>query len=155
MGERFNRNVLCTCRGIPGKTVVDTVGPLILQKRDRLLLCSDGLWGNVADDIITDQLSRRTISDAVPELVELALRNGGPKSDNVTVLSVEWESAENADVEKSISTQTLGEEVFASTIQASVGAGSGDPDELDEAEIDRSIREINEAIRRSSQSKKH
>lgn len=155
MGERFNRNVLFTCLGSPGKPVVDTVGPLILQKRDRLLLCSDGLWGNVADDIITDQLSRRTISDAVPELVELALRNGGPKSDNVTVLSVEWESAENADVEKSISTQTLGEEVFASTIQASVGAGSGDPDELDEAEIDRSIREINEAIRRSSQSKKH
>ncbi|MDP1791202.1 MAG: serine/threonine-protein phosphatase, partial [Methylibium sp.] len=92
---------------------------------------------------------------AVPELVEQALRKGGPKSDNVTVLSVEWEAAENAVTDQAISTQTLGEEVFASTIQASVGAGSGEPDELDEAEIDRSIREINEAIRRSSESKKH
>ncbi|WP_428422839.1 PP2C family protein-serine/threonine phosphatase [Methylibium sp.] len=155
MGERFNRNVLFTCLGSPGKPVVDTVGPLILQKRDRLLLCSDGLWGSIADDIITEQLSTRAISDAVPELVEQALRKGGAKSDNVTVLSVEWEAAENADAEQAISTQTLGEEVFASTIQASVGAGSGEPDELDEAEIDRSIREINEAIRRSSESKKH
>ncbi|WP_295641628.1 PP2C family serine/threonine-protein phosphatase [uncultured Methylibium sp.] len=154
MNERFNRNVLFTCLGSPGKPVVDTVGPLILQERDRLLLCSDGLWGSVADDIITEQLATRPISDAVPELVEQALRKGGPKSDNVTVLSVEWEAAENTDAIQAISTQSLGEEVFASTIQASVGAGSGEPDELDEAEIDRSIREINEAIRRSSESKK-
>jgi hypothetical protein len=42
----------------------------------------------------------------------------------------------------------LGEDVFASTIQASI-SDSGAAD-LDEAEIERSIREINEAIRRSS-----
>ncbi len=152
MGERFNRNVLFTCLGSPGKPVVDTVGPLMLQAGDRLLLCSDGLWGTVSDAEITDQLARNTISDAVPELVEQALRNGGPKSDNVSVLAVEWESAEDGDSNGGISTQTLGEEVFASTIQASV-LGQEPPDELDEAEIERSIREINEAIRRSSQKK--
>ena len=154
MGERFNRNVLFTCLGSPGKPVVDTVGPLILHERDRLLLCSDGLWGSVADDVITQHLAAKPIADAVPELVELALRNGGPKSDNVTVLSVEWEAAEDVDDIPTISTQTLGDEVFASTIQASMGGGPDDPDELDEAEIERSIREINDAIRRSSQSKK-
>lgn len=154
MGERFNRNVLFTCLGSPGKPVVDTVGPLILHERDRLLLCSDGLWGTVSDDVITQHLATRSISDSVPDLVELALRNGGAKSDNVTVLSVEWEAAEDIDDTPTISTDTLGDEVFASTIQASMGGGSGDPDELDEAEIERSIREINDAIRRSSQQKK-
>jgi len=153
MGERFNRNVLFTCLGSPGKPVVDTVGPLILHERDRLLLCSDGLWGSVDDEVITEQLSSRPISDAVPELVEQALRNGGPKSDNVTVLSVEWEAAETVDEGQAISTQALGDEVFASTIQASVGSGPGEPDDMDEAEIERSIREINEAIRRSSKKK--
>ena len=152
MGERFNRNVLFTCLGSPGKPVVDTVGPLLLQSGDRLLLCSDGLWSSVADSEITDQLSRNAISDAVPELVEQALRNGGPKSDNVSVLAVEWEAAEDNDSGMGISTQSLGEEVFASTIQASV-MGTDAPDELDDAEIERSIREINEAIRRSSQKK--
>jgi hypothetical protein len=153
MGERFNRNVLFTCLGSPGKPVVDVVGPLILHENDRLLLCSDGLWGSVDDEVITEQLATRPISDAVPELVERALRNGGPKSDNVTVLSVEWEAAETVDEAQAISTQTLGDEVFASTIQASVGSGPGEPEEMDEAEIERSIREINEAIRRSSKKK--
>ena len=154
MGERFNRNVLFTCLGSPGKPVVDTVGPMILQGGDKILLCSDGLWGSVSDEEITAQLASKPIADAVPELVEQALRNGGPKSDNVTVIAVEWEAAEDLESSRGISTQTLGEEVFASTIQASVGSGQGvEPDELDEAEIERSIREINEAIQRSSQRK--
>ncbi|MFN3416493.1 MAG: PP2C family protein-serine/threonine phosphatase [Caldimonas sp.] len=151
LGERFNRNVLFTCLGSPGKPVVDTVGPLLLHQGDRILLCSDGLWGTLPDQVITDQLATRPIADAVPELVEMALRKAGAKSDNVTVLAVEWESSEDDDSTRAISTQTLGEEVFASTIQASV-LGQ-EPDELDEAEIERSIREINEAIRRSSQKK--
>jgi PPM family protein phosphatase len=153
MGERFNRNVLFTCLGSPGKPVVDTVGPLLMQPGDRLLLCSDGLWGTVADSVITEQLARHPISDAVPELVEQALRNGGPKSDNVSVLAMEWESAEDSPTAAGVSTDSLGDEVFASTIQASV-LGQDAPDELDDAEIERSIREINDAIKRSSQHKK-
>ena len=70
----------------------------------------------------------------------------------MTVLAVEWESAEDTVSPSGISTDALGEEVFASTIQASV-MGQDQPDDMDEAEIERSIREINEAIRRSSQKK--
>jgi PPM family protein phosphatase len=153
VGERFNRNVLFTCLGSPGKPVVDTAGPLLLQPRDRVLLCSDGLWGSVSDATITEQLAARPISDATPELVEQALRNGGAKSDNVTILSVEWEAAEDGEGASEVSTQALGDEVFASTIQASLLGENSTPDELDEAEIERSIREINEAIKRSSQKK--
>ncbi|AWI54332.1 serine/threonine protein phosphatase [Aquabacterium olei] len=154
LNERYNRNVLFTCLGSPGKPVVDTAGPLLLQEGDRVLLCSDGLWGTVDDEVITHHMATRTISDAVPELVEEALRNGGPKCDNVTVIAMEWESASHEDT-RGISTDTLGDEVFASTIQASVGNASGpgnmvEADDLDEAEIERSIREINEAIRRSA-----
>jgi PPM family protein phosphatase len=153
MGEKFNRNVLFTCLGSPGKPVVDTAGPLLMQSGDRILLCSDGLWGSVTDNVIAEQLAKRSISDSAPELVEQALRNAGPKSDNVTVISVEWESAEDNDSVAGVSTDSLGEEVFASTIQASV-VGDLASDELDEAEIERSIKEINDAIRRSNE-KKH
>jgi hypothetical protein len=95
-----------------------------------------------------DLLTHRALSDAVPEMVEQALRNGGSHGDNVTVLAVEWEAAEDADSGTGISTRSLGEDVFASTIQARLADGM--PGDLDEAEIERSIREINEAIQRSS-----
>ena len=155
MGEKMNRNVLFTCLGSPGKPVIDSVGPLILRQGDRVLLCSDGLWGAVSDEEITATLSSRPIADAVPDLVEAALRNAGPRSDNVTVLAVEWELAEASASEATeigISTESLDETDFTSTIQPSAGASDkGSQDELDDAEIERSIREINEAIQRSSQ----
>jgi PPM family protein phosphatase len=151
MGEKFNRNVLFTCLGSPGKPVVDTAGPILLQAGDRVLLCSDGLWGSVSDAEITEQLGQRTLADAVPELVEQALRHAGAKSDNVTIIAAEWEAAEDIDSKSGVSTQSLGEEVFASTIQAGVVVGDVPTDELDEAEIERSIKEINDAIRRSNE----
>jgi serine/threonine protein phosphatase PrpC len=150
LGDKVNRNVLFTCLGSPGKPVVDIVGPIQLQPGDKVLLCSDGLWGSIDDDMITQCLSGAAISDAVPDLVERALRVAGDKSDNVTVIAVEWESAED-DETQPIETQSLGDDVFASTIQSSNGPGNPADDLLDEAEIERSIREINEAIRRSSQ----
>jgi PPM family protein phosphatase len=153
MGDRVNRNVLFTCLGSPGKPVVDTAGPLLVNPGDRVMLCSDGLWGTLPDPTITEILTKHAISDAVPELVERALRVAGERSDNVTVLAVEWEAAEDLDSKSGISTRSLGEEVFASTIQASISA-EGSTDELDEAEIERSIREINEAIQRSSQKRR-
>jgi PPM family protein phosphatase len=154
LNGKFNRNVLFTCLGSPGKPVIDTVGPIRLQAGDKLMLCSDGLWGTVTDAVIVGLLAKKTISDAVPELVEQALRNGGAKCDNVSVLAVEWESAEDSEpVQSSVATDSLGDEVFASTIQASV-RGTDASEELDEAEIERSIKEINEAIKRSAIRKK-
>ena len=152
--ERYNRNVLFTCLGGPAKPVVDVVGPLPLQAGDRVLLCSDGLWGNVSDAVITEHLAGKPLADAVPDLAELALRDGGVHCDNVTLLGIEWESASASAGESdgAVSTQSLGDDEFASTMQGGV-LGQGEPDDLDDAEIERAIREINEAIRRSSQRK--
>ena len=152
VGNRVNRNVLFTCLGSPGKPVVDTSGPLVVHPGDRVMLCSDGLWGALPDSVITEALAGRNVAEAVPALVERALREAGERSDNVTVLAVEWESAEELDSRSGVSTISLGDEVFASTIQASLGADAGD--DLDDAEIERSIREINEAIERSSKKRK-
>ena len=148
--DAYNRNVLFTCLGGPTKPIVDAVGPLLMQGGDRLLMCSDGLWGNVDDETVTDRLAALPISQAVPDLVELALRNGGERCDNVTALAVEWESAEDDESSSGVATLSLADDEFASTIHGGV-LGNGGPDDLDEAEIERSIREINEAIRRSSQ----
>jgi PPM family protein phosphatase len=149
--ERFNRNVLFTCLGSPTKPVFDVYGPVDMQQGDKILLCSDGLWSSVSDSDIVHQLSRTAVTHAVPDLVELALRNGGSGSDNVTVLAVEWETPDAFESTQGVSTDSISEGVFASTIQA--GVLDTLVDDLDDAAIERSIAEINEAIRRSSVSK--
>ncbi|NCT84581.1 MAG: serine/threonine-protein phosphatase [Comamonadaceae bacterium] len=141
-GEAFNRNVLFTCLGSPGRPMVDGQGPLTLEPADRLLLCSDGLWGSVEDGEIVEQLAGQPISEAVPELVEQALRRGGARGDNVTVLAVEWEGEGSPGGD---TTQNLGNSGFASTIQGALDADLVAA--MDEEEIERSVREINEAIR--------
>lgn len=146
--EHVNRNILFTCLGSPTKPVFDITGPIDLQQGDRILLCSDGLWGSLTDDEIVDQLSARTISDAVPDLVENALRIGGERSDNVTVLAMEWETPDEFESTRGVSTDDIDDGVFASTIQS--GGYDTVIDELDDATIERSIAEINEAIRRSA-----
>lgn len=145
----FNRNVLYTCLGSPSKPVFDITGPVPLQQGDRILLCSDGLWGNLEDSDITFHLGQNAVGVAVPELVERALIKGGPKSDNVTVIAMEWETPDVfASTRGSISTDGIDDGVFASTVQAGwIDAGV---DDLDDEAIERSIAEINEAIRRSA-----
>lgn len=146
--EHINRNILFTCLGSPTKPVFDITGPVILQQGDKLLLCSDGLWGSLTDEEIVSHLAAKGVSDAVPDLVEKALRVAGEHSDNVTVLAMEWETPDAFESTRGISTDTISDGVFASTIQA----GGLEPfvDDLDEATIERSIAEINEAIRRSA-----
>lgn len=149
--EHVNRNILFTCLGSPTKPVFDTTGPVTLQQGDRILLCSDGLWGSLSDDEIVEQLAAKTLSDTVPDLVENALRIGGERGDNVTVLAMEWETPDDFESTRGVSTDDIDDGVFASTIQA--GGYDTLIDELDEETIEKSIAEINDAIRRTAAKK--
>jgi PPM family protein phosphatase len=146
--DRINRNILFTCLGSPTKPVFDVTGPVTLQQGDKILLCSDGLWGTLSDAEIVRHLSTQPVSQAVPDLVEAALRTGGEQSDNVTVIAFEWETPDTFESTQGISTDSIMDGVFASTIQA--GVLDTMVEDLDDAAIERSIAEINEAIRRSA-----
>ena len=147
--ERLNRNILYTCLGSPTKPVFDVSGPTTLQQGDKIMLCSDGLWGSLEDADIVRQLSAKAVGQAVPDLVESALQKAGATSDNVTVIAMDWETPDEFETTKgSVSTDGMGDGAFASTMQS--GGLEGGEDELDDAAIERSIAEINEAIRRSA-----
>src|ERR1035437_6455950 len=61
--ERINRNILFTCLGSPTKPVFDIVGPVALQQGDRLMLCSDGVWGSLSEDDIVYHRSEEHTSE--------------------------------------------------------------------------------------------
>jgi serine/threonine protein phosphatase PrpC len=148
-GDKTNRNVLFTCLGSPANPVFDVMGPINLQQGDRLLLCSDGLWSALSDIEIVYDLGLKPVAQAVPDLVEKALEKAGASSDNVTVIAFEWETSDGyEDTRSSVSTDSINDGVFASTVQS--GALDTMVDDLDDEAIERSIAEINEAIRRTA-----
>lgn len=117
--QRLNRNVLFTCLGSPTKPVFDIAGPVALQQGDKLMLCSDGIWGSLSEDDIVYDLGHKPVDQAVPDLVEKALRKAGDSSDNVSCLALEWETPDGSETKPgSISTDTISDGVFASTVQA-------------------------------------
>ncbi len=144
-----NRNVLFTCLGSPQRPVFDMSAPVSLQQGDKVLLCSDGLWSTLSDDDIVDHMVRLPVSESVPELAEKALRKAGSGSDNVTLLALEWETPDALESSRGISTDSIGLGAFQTTIQGGLNE-LGMEDDLDDAAIERSIAEINEAIRRSA-----
>jgi PPM family protein phosphatase len=146
--ERLNRNVLFTCLGSPTKPVYDISGPHYLQENDRIMLCSDGLWGSVNDSDIVQNMFKGAVASAVPDLVELALRQGGEHSDNVTLIAMDWETADSFQTTQGISTDSIRDGEFASTIQTD--GFEALVDDLDDAAIERSIAEINAAIRKTA-----
>ena len=79
------RHILTAALG-SGKDVIPHVPeqPLLLEKGDTLVLCTDGLWGQVPDAELARVVQTNAPSDACMRLVRIALEHGGP--DNITVL---------------------------------------------------------------------
>lgn len=65
-------------------------GSAKLSRHDSLLLCSDGLWGNLPDDphYMDDMLTRHGLVDGVRLLAEDARKRGGDRCDNVSIVAV-------------------------------------------------------------------
>lgn len=147
-----NRNMLYTCLGSPTKPVFEITGPVPLQQGDKILLCSDGLWGSLDDVDIVYHMGQKAVSVAAPELVERALLKAGASSDNVTIVVMEWETPDAFESTRgSISTKRMSNETFASTVQTDWADYA--EDDLDDEAIERSIAEINAAIRRTASRK--
>jgi len=61
--------------------------PVRLETRDVLVLCTDGLWGQITSSEIAQIVSSASPKDACKALVQLANDRGGP--DNITVQVLE------------------------------------------------------------------
>lgn len=78
------RNILTAALGTNPDLIMDfPEQPRSLLPHDVLLICSDGLWGQVHDWEMLEAVENKTAEQAARELIELARERGGP--DNITV----------------------------------------------------------------------
>jgi protein phosphatase len=78
------RNILTAALGTNPDLIMDSPGhPEPLRAEDVLLICTDGLWGQVRDAEILETVDNKNAEQAGRELIALARERGGP--DNITV----------------------------------------------------------------------
>ena len=82
--EHPQRNILTRAVGVADDLEVDT-GTYAVKPGDRLLLCSDGLTGYVAPDVIEDAFRQEPSDERLLEdLIKLVYAKGA--RDNVTIV---------------------------------------------------------------------
>jgi protein phosphatase len=83
------RHLLTNTLGGERDVILPDVGHVVLQDKDRLLLCTDGLTDQISDSELTEHLALPSSPQAACDaLIQLALERGG--KDNVTVILAEF-----------------------------------------------------------------
>jgi PPM family protein phosphatase len=78
------RNILTAALGTNPELIMDSSPqPEPLRSKDVILICSDGMWGQMRDSEILDAVENKSAEKAGRQLIALARERGGP--DNITV----------------------------------------------------------------------
>ena len=140
-----DRNKIFNCVGASARPQVEMSVPTQLRSDDTLILCSDGLWGPLTGKLFMASLMRHhDIMKAIPELLDLAELRAGPECDNLSVVAMTWAGTQ-VRVGGEVSTQTLALDGVSTQLGDFSKADNSD---LTDAEIERAIQEIRDAIRK-------
>ena len=107
MAVHPNRHKIYSCLGGDNLPEVALSPEIDMQDNDVLLLCSDGLWGQLEIDEICAILDNYPIADAIPELMDHAELRGGRSVDNLSAIGMRWGDESRYFAERAISAATV------------------------------------------------
>ena len=140
-----DRNKIYSCLGSPTPPEIEFSRKTPLNHGDILLLCSDGLWGEMSGDMMAVALKGSNLLLAVPMILNQAETKGGPHRDNLSVVAVRWEDAYVEEASSAISTQTMTQDEVTTRLEE-FGRNPAYKSELSDEEIEKAIDEIRNAI---------
>ena len=84
--------VECCIGGDPALPEMTLSGRRALVPGDVLMLCSDGLWSGVSDDVLASLSTspRDHLREALGALGEQAVFNSAPYADNTSAAAIRW-----------------------------------------------------------------
>lgn len=139
------RNKIYSCLGSPTPPEIEFSRKTPLNTGDVVLLCTDGLWGVTAGEVMARSLKAANLLQAVPTLLFEAETKAGPRGDNLSVVAARWEDSYVEEPSSVISTQTMSQEEVSTHLDE-FGRSPSYKTELSEDEIERAIQEIRATI---------
>lgn len=143
------RNRIYSCLGGLQNPQFDFSRKTTLQAGDVIALCSDGVWGPLADMQITAALHGRDVMQAVPQLLDEAEQMGGANCDNLSLVAMCWGENYGEDAPPTVETQSMPFDSHSTQMPEFDRRTSPMP-ELTDEDIERAIDEIRSAIRNNS-----
>ncbi len=146
-GTHPDRNKVANCLGGYMVPQVECSTPIPISDADIMLLCTDGIWGSINVQEISAIMHAYSLEDAVRHLMDHAEFRGGEHGDNLSLVALTWGEARIPGGD-AISTMALpdgGITTQINTQRAVPGAAM-----VTDAEIERAIAEIQDAIHRIS-----
>jgi serine/threonine protein phosphatase PrpC len=145
------RNKIYNCLGSMYPPEVELGGKLPLLPGDGVLLCTDGLWGELKQDEIVQFIGQYPAQFALPQLMDRAELRGGKHGDNLSAIGVTWMEDDDSYDAAIVSTQKLPLHAFTTQINAlDADASLANSKEVSEDDIEAAIAEIQAAIRKYS-----
>ncbi len=138
---------MLNCLGSPFEPTIEISRGADLVEGDTILLCSDGLWSEISEQMLCARLAPGNVAEVVPALVRDAVLSAGRMADNTTALAMTWEGEEGV-IDTLISPVLQG-----GAVTTTIGFAQIDPEsnpEISDEEIERTIDEIRDAIERSA-----
>jgi len=147
------RHKVYSCLGgdIPPK--IDLSDRQELAEGDTVLLCTDGVWGAVADDQIKLILSGDSITENVTSLLDQAEMVNQEQGDNMSAIGLQWGDKQSSNSVVSTIAMAMG---TTTTIMNPVTNQNPDNqtdeglnNDLSDEEIEKNIAEIQQALLRT------
>lgn len=140
-----DRNKIYSCLGSPTPPEIEFSRKTPLDHGDILLLCTDGLWGEMSGDMMAVATKGANLLQVVPMILNQAEIKGGQHGDNLSVVAVRWEDTYVEEASSAISTQTMTQNEVTTRLEE-FGRNPAYKSELSEDEIENAIEEIRAAI---------
>ena len=139
-----DRNKIYSCLGSPSAPEIEFSRKTPLSHGDILLLCTDGLWGEIPGEEMARVLKGANIANALPLLLDAAEHKAGHQGDNLSLVAARWEASYGDDV-NSISTLDMSADEITTQMEE-FGRDPANKVDLSEDEIEKAIAEIRSAI---------
>jgi len=153
MSNHPYRHKVYSCLGGDVPPKIELADRQELAEGDTVLLCTDGVWGAVADDQIKHILYGSSITDNVTELLNLAESVSRDQGDNMSAIGLQWGDRLHSQLAVSTVTMPMGlTTTIMNPITHSEYDGSADPHsklELSDDDIEKTIAEIQQALKKT------
>lgn len=146
------KNKIYNCVGGDVTPQIDLADRIELSAGDTVLLCTDGLWGCLADGEIKKILNQHLdVTESTKALMDAAESAADEHGDNLSAIGLQW--GDKIFTDDSVSTQLMPLDETTTIINPVTHQNSGesDPADLSDDDIENTIAEIQAALTKSKE----